>query len=218
MTPSIDGKSGRAGEVSPYLQHLQPRGFHTSGPSQDSDVDDPHLASDGLPGKATFTQGSFLPSRDVAANAAGREGEGRTGISVTQLDSDIAMEHTPRGGNPHRLTGPIQFVLKLLDLWCLGTPEAVKLLGFDPDDRDHVVSVLAGHEEFRGRDVRDRIVHLIGIRMALRSLFRDLNTENDWLRESHPMLGDRTPLSLLLGGSMEDLLLTRKYVESAAGR
>ena len=32
------------------------------------------------------------------------------------------------------------------------------------------------------------------------------------------MLEDKTPLSLMLEGSMEDLLLAREYVDTAAGR
>lgn len=140
------------------------------------------------------------------------------GSSATLPDVSTQSESIPGAKEHSRLTGPVQFVLRLMDSWRLGTPEAVKLLGFDPTDLDHVTSVLTGSEQFRGRDVRDRIAHLIWIRMTLWSLFRDLDTENSWLREPHSMLGDKSPLSLLLGGSMEDLLLTREYVESAAGR
>ena len=117
-----------------------------------------------------------------------------------------------------RLTGPIQFVLKLLDFWRLETNDTVGLLGFDSVDADHVAAVLGGNEQFRGRDVRDRISHLFWIRKTLWSFFRDLEAENDWLREPHSMLDDRSPLSLLIGGSMEDLLLAREYVDAAAGR
>ena len=117
-----------------------------------------------------------------------------------------------------RPAGPIQFVVKLLEFWRLGTLDAVGLLGFEPADADHVASVLEGNEQFRGRDVRDRILHLFWIRNTLWSLFRDLETENAWLREPHSMLNNQSPLSLLLGGSMEDFLLTREYVEAAAGR
>ena len=127
-------------------------------------------------------------------------------------------EPFPREENRLRLTGPIQFVLRLMQFWHLETADIVGLLGFDPADLDYVAAVLAGREQFRGRDVRDRIAHLIWIRMTLRSLFQDLGTENDWLREQHVLLDDRSPLSLMLGGSMEDLLLTRDYVDSAAGR
>ena len=117
-----------------------------------------------------------------------------------------------------RLAGPIQFVLKLLEFWRLEADQAVGLLGFDLSDTDHVAAVLAGREQLRGRDVRDRISHLFWIRRTLWSLFRDINTENDWLREPHSMLDDRSPLSLLVGSSMEDLLLAREYVDAVAGR
>ena len=117
-----------------------------------------------------------------------------------------------------RLTGPVKFVVKLLAFWDLEPLDAVGLLGFDVVDADHVSAVLDGRELFRGRDVRDRIAHLFSIRATLWALFRDLTVENDWLREPHALLGGQTPLSLLLGGSMEDLLLVREYVDDAAGK
>ena len=67
-------------------------------------------------------------------------------------------------------------------------------------------------------DVRDRIAHLFQIRKTLSSLFRDLDVENEWLREQHTLLDGQEPLKLLLGGSMEDLLLVKEYVDAAAGR
>ena len=122
------------------------------------------------------------------------------------------------GEASNRLAGPVQFVLKLLELWHLEADDAVGLLGFDPMDADHVAAVLGGTERFRRRDVRDRISHLFWIRKTLWPLFRNLETENQWLREPHSTLAGRSPLSLLVDGSMEDLLLAREYVEAAAGR
>jgi hypothetical protein len=115
-----------------------------------------------------------------------------------------------------RLTGPVQFVRKLRDFWHLSMSDSTLILGYDPHDCEHVLAVLDGREQFRGRDVRDRIAHLFCIRRALWSLFRDLDVENEWLREKHHMLSDRSPLSLMLEGSMEALLLVREYVDSAA--
>ena len=46
---------------------------------------------------------------------------------------------------------------------------------------------------------------------------RDLDVENDWLREQHHMLSEKPPLSLMLEGSMESLVLVREYVDAAAG-
>ena len=118
---------------------------------------------------------------------------------------------------PNRISGPIQFVLKLLDSWHLNRDEAVLLLGFDQTDNSLVQAILAGVADLHGRDVRDRIAHLFHIRQTLSSLFRNLDVENEWLREPHTLLDDQEPLKLLLGGSMEDLLLVKEYVDAAAG-
>ena len=116
-----------------------------------------------------------------------------------------------------KLSGPVQFVWKLMDFWRLDRPDAVRLLGYDPEDMEYVSAVLDGRRRLSGRDLSDRIAHLFYIRRTLWSLFRDLDVENDWLREKHSMLDGRSPLSLMLEGSMEDLLLAREYIESAAG-
>lgn len=122
-----------------------------------------------------------------------------------------------RASQPHRLSGPIQFVPKLLEFWCLEEEDAGRLLGFGVEEADYVASALAGMERFHGRDVRERIAHLFWIRKTLSAWFRDRDTENAWLREAHSWLDDRAPMDLLLGGSMEDLLLVRDYVDTAAG-
>lgn len=120
--------------------------------------------------------------------------------------------------DPQRISGPVQFVLKLLDSWRLSRDDAVLLLGFDQKDNGFVQAVLAGAADLHGRDARDRIAHLFHIRQTLSSLFRDLDVENEWLREPHTLLDEQEPLKLLLGGSMEDLLLVKEYVDAAAGR
>lgn len=118
---------------------------------------------------------------------------------------------------PKRLSGPVQFVLKLLDYWCLSRDDVVFLLGFDSTDSDYVEDVLNGMASIRGRDVRDRIAHLFHIWTTLSSLFQDREVENDWLREPHALLDEQSPLNLLLGGAMENLLLVKEYVDAAAG-
>ena len=117
-----------------------------------------------------------------------------------------------------RPSGPVQFIVKLLEFWKLDKFDAGCLLGFEEIDADYVDRILEGTEYLRGRDVRERISHLFWIRKSLRSLFRDLEVENEWLRESHALLGGRSPMSLLLGGSMDDLELTREYVDTVASR
>lgn len=117
-----------------------------------------------------------------------------------------------------RLTGPIQFILKLLECWNLTKEDAVGLLGFEETESDFVGRVLEGKEQLRGRDARDRISHLFSIRKALRFFFRDPKAENEWLRERQSMLEGRIPMSMLLRGPMEDILMVREYVDTMVGR
>ena len=117
-----------------------------------------------------------------------------------------------------RLTGPVQFVVALIDAWRLDRKSAVSLLGFESGDLRHVDELLNGRAPLKGRDAKDRIVHLFEIRRTLSALFRSLDVENAWLRESHSLLDDLSPMNLLLEGSMGNLLLVKEYVLTAAGR
>ncbi len=117
-----------------------------------------------------------------------------------------------------RLSGPVQFLKKLLGTWSLDLTNAPVLLGMDPDDGLFAENLLNGRVPLRGRDAKDRIVHLYRIRKILSALFRDEQVENEWLREPHEMLNERSPMDLMLDGSMENLLLVKEYVEAAAGR
>ena len=118
----------------------------------------------------------------------------------------------------HRLTGPIQFILKLLDCWKLNQEDAIKLLGFEDTESEFVFKVLEGNEILRGRDAKDRLLHLFSMRKSLHGIFRDLDVENDWLREPQSLLDGQAPMDLLLGGSMEDILLVREYVDTIVGK
>lgn len=150
-----------------------------------------------------------------------REGLMTHHLSLTMLGSRQPAASSPMpfmSFFPHkRLSGPVQVVLKLLDYWRLSKDDAVSLLGFDPADSDYVEDILNGMASFRGRDVRDRIAHLFYIWTTLSSLFQDRDVENDWLREPHALLDEESPLNLLLGGAMENLLLVKDYVDAAAG-
>ena len=114
-----------------------------------------------------------------------------------------------------KLTGPIQFVEKLLKTWQLTPKDAVPLLG---GDQDYVSRLLRGSAQLAGRDIKDRIAYLFRIRQTLSSLFRDEDTENEWLREPHELLNGKEPLQLLREGSMENMLAVKEYVDAVAGR
>ena len=120
--------------------------------------------------------------------------------------------------DPGRLTGPVQFVRKLLQTWKLHLGDAAALLGFEQSERTHIDNLLNGRAALAGRDVKDRIACLLHIRSTLSALFRSEEVENEWLREPHAMLDNQVPMHLLLEGSMENLLLVKEYVDVVSGR
>ena len=141
-------------------------------------------------------------------------------LSSTSIQAGVT---TPRRSgktlqSPVRLTGPVQFIVKLLDTWKLEPDKAAVLLGFEESGKDHVERILSGREPLSGRDAKDRIVHLFHVRRTLSALFQDREVENEWLREPRSLFHDKSPMDLLLEGSMENLLLLREYVETMAGR
>ena len=134
--------------------------------------------------------------------------------------TDTATSAIGATASPFRaqLTGPVQFLNRLLESWKLESTHATFLLGLDPDDASQAADVLAGRAILKGRDTKDRVAHLYQIRKTLSALYRDEDVENQWIREPHTMLNESSPMDLMLEGSMENLLLVREYVEAAAGR
>ena len=141
----------------------------------------------------------------------------RVGVAGPQEATALAAATGERSTEDRRVTGPVKFVKSLLDTWQLPPEVAGRLLGFEASEADYVRDVLRGDAPLRGRDAKDRIVHLFQIRRLLFSLFRDEAVENEWLREARDALGGKSPMDLLLEGSMEDLLLTKEYVEFVTG-
>lgn len=117
-----------------------------------------------------------------------------------------------------RLTGAAQFLNKLLDTWRLDHDAALALLGLEPSQRNYLDDLLTGYAPPAGRDIKDRIAYLFTIRKTLSGLFQDEAVENDWLREAHALLEGRKPMTLMLEGSMDNLLLVKEYVDTAAGQ
>ena len=93
-----------------------------------------------------------------------------------------------------------QFFIKLIELWRLDSEDAQKLLGY-----------------YSKNIQLEQIANLLVMRKRLSGLFRDTDTENEWLREKHIELGNRSPIELLLSGSMENLLLVKEFVEHVSG-
>ena len=107
--------------------------------------------------------------------------------------------------------------MQLLDFWQLPISGACALLGYGLQEQEAVQSILSGATGLRSRDARDRVASLVRIRTLLSGLFRSVEKENEWLREPKELLGNKSPLDLMLEGSMEKLLTVRQFVEVMAG-
>ncbi len=210
---SVGAKTGEAGNLDSLPKEiLQKRNIWGDGYFQ--------INQDG-PGLSWIYDGPEpmlpAPAKQLGDQVGPADDEGMLEESLDLSKAPTWVARGASGETAGKLSGPVQFVWKLMIVWHLDRPDAARLLGYDPEDMEYVSAVLDGRRQLSGRDLRDRIAHLFYIRRTLWSLFRDLDVENDWLREKHSMLDDRSPLSLMLEGSMEDLLLAREYIESAAG-
>ena len=116
-----------------------------------------------------------------------------------------------------RLSGPVQFVVRLMSVWRLTASDAGRLMGLGDDDISYVKDILRGAVLPCDRDFQYRIAYLFRVRAILSKLFYDVDVENQWLREPHEPLGGRNPLALMQG-SLEEVLLAREYAEMFAGR
>jgi hypothetical protein len=191
--------AGRLGVIGEWAQHEL---FAASGSDRDKFVDDQ----------------LFLPWKELVADTQQRPVQ----LAIDQQRDALAVTAQAAETPQYQITvtGPVRFIIKLLATWDLKpeTEAACTLLGFEPSEAAYVRDVLSGGETLRGRDAKDRIAHLFRIRSLLASLFRDEAVENEWLREPRDILEGKSPMDLLMEGSMENLLLVREVVEVVTGR
>ena len=91
------------------------------------------------------------------------------------------------------------------------------MLGYEADQLQYVRSVLSGHQSLRGRDAKDRIGHLFTIYNLASTLLGGTTQARQWLSLEQETLGGRSPFELLREGSMENVLIVRRFVEYACG-
>ena len=177
------------------------------------------------PNDRSSTTGRYAPERPTfQPSGYGFSRRARSGVA-TRFGRELPPRTTVARQGPQigksayraRLSGPAQFLTKLLDTWRLDHGAAVALLGLEESQRTYAADVVNGDASLEGRDIKDRIAHLFRIRKTLSTLFPDVTVENEWLREPHGLLDERSPMTLMLEGSMENLLLVKEYVETAAG-
>lgn len=110
-----------------------------------------------------------------------------------------------------------EFFRTLLEHWGLTPNDGAVLIGYGRTGLARLWRVLVGLATFESRDEHDRVLELFTIRKILTSLFRNREYERDWLREPKAELGGRSPMDLLLEGSLFNLLRVRQFLETIAG-
>ncbi|MFC0665963.1 antitoxin Xre-like helix-turn-helix domain-containing protein [Azotobacter chroococcum] len=111
----------------------------------------------------------------------------------------------------------LTFFFRLAELWGLSAEEQMVLLG--GIGRSTYFNYRKLPEVRLGRDLLERISHLMGIHKSLRILFGDSPSAYDWVKRPNraaPFNGD-TALQRMLAGSLVDLSDVNRYLAAQRG-
>jgi uncharacterized protein (DUF2384 family) len=161
---------------------------------------------------ATTFSGSVQSPVIVSSGRAGASPSQSGSMGLATVTVPVLQQQPLTG----RVTGPVKVLSQICSIWAL-TDDDVRIL-LDYEDRQTVRDLLAGVVSLKGRDREDRVRHMFLIHEALNQLFRSPNEERDWLREPLAELRGKSPISMMLDGSMDALLIVRHLVERLSGR
>ncbi|WP_072386558.1 antitoxin Xre/MbcA/ParS toxin-binding domain-containing protein [Hyphomicrobium sp. CS1BSMeth3] len=115
-----------------------------------------------------------------------------------------------------RAAGQVVLFRKTMEEWGFTGQEAATLLGFE--SASDIQDIYEGRKPVGHRDANDRLRAVLRIAADLDALYQDAAVIRDWLSEPQNDLDGATPRSLLLEGSMENLLQVKYYVAHLSGR
>jgi hypothetical protein len=119
---------------------------------------------------------------------------------------------------PADLGGPaLRAFFAIADAWRLRPAEARRLLGDPPESTFYKWK--KQRDGVPGRDVLERISHVLGIFKALQILFPDPTRADAWIRRPNtaPAFGGRSALERMLDGNVADLYVVRRYLDAQRG-
>ena len=124
--------------------------------------------------------------------------------------------------NRRRLSAPaLRSFAAIADLWGLNEEQRRLVLGYPSRSTYHNWMKIAREqgEVTLDVDVLMRLSAVFGIHQALGVLFADAREQLDWLHGPHdaPLFGGQKPLSLVTAGSLDSLLLVRRFLDAARG-
>lgn len=137
----------------------------------------------------------------------------RTDLALPRPVPNLADHATRERLSPAAIEG----VLRLAEMWRLGSAEMCALLG-----------AISGRTWFRmkkgewpgplSQDEMTRVSALVGVFKGLRLLF-SLPLADEWIRlpNKHPLFGGRPPLDVMIEGGIPAMLDVRRLVDALRG-
>jgi hypothetical protein len=124
--------------------------------------------------------------------------------------------------NRRRLSAPaLRTFAGIADLWGLNEEQRRLVLGYPSRSTYHNWMRIAreGGDVTLDVDALARLSGLFGIHQALGVLFADSGAALDWLRGPHqaPIFGGQPPLAILTSGSLDGIMLVRRFLDAARG-
>lgn len=138
--------------------------------------------------------------------------------SSVVLNQNASENKIPANTEIDSLSGAAKFLQSLSEIWRLSESDLLVLLGFETGGPNQLREFL--HSDFNqwSRDQKERVADLVEIRATLDALLQDIDAENKWLRHPRAGLDGRSPLDLMLSGSMENLIDAKYFSRAVAGR
>ena len=103
--------------------------------------------------------------------------------------------------------------VRIAEAWQLDYGESRRLLGVS--ERTVYRWLKEGRREAAGRDVLERISHIVTIWEDLAALFGRGEIARTWVRRPNRDFGDEPPLKRMVRGNVADLVFVRSYLENA---
>lgn len=124
--------------------------------------------------------------------------------------------------NRRRLSGPaLRTFAAIADLWRLNEEQRRLVLGYPSRSTyQNWMKLARGQGEVTlDVDTLMRLSAVFGVHQALGVLFADAAEQLDWLRGPHdaPLFGGQAPLSLITSGSLDGIVLVRRFLDAARG-
>lgn len=136
-------------------------------------------------------------------------------LNAVQQSSNVPRIPKVAGYTSEELKAMQRAMLNLFDRWGVSDVNAAVILGgisaktyrrWKDEDYGRV-----------SRDLADRMSNLLGIHKLLRIVFANSTTGYDWINAPNNAFADKSALSILLQGGMEDILRIRRYLDAARG-